>query len=594
MAGIRGIFDQRDSIIPTVPRRGLGYTPTTATPSLNPAGAFTPPQRIDFGPAVQEISRQVQQHAEHADQVALLEADNQLASLSTNLEVHTLQRKGKDALSAGPEVQDAWTKGTSDIANLLTNDRQRKAFKARSDHHWEVLNETVQKHGAAEFQKYDAENTDIGIKKRVEQAVNHYTDPSIVGQSLAESKDLVAFYGERNGWSPEQIADKQLTATTQIHGSVISRMIADGADQTALAYFKKTKPEINADTATQLEQHLDVASTDGMALRAADVIWKSLGPKNLNDPVRMATMEQEARDKYSDNPKVLKAAIQELRSRAQAQNAEQTEVGASSKATILGAFAKGADVNSLIRTPQYLSLSGTEQEQLKSYMLRERREEANRPPDKKNWAAYWGYSEPSRLASMSDNQVLALAPEIGQGLVNQLMQQKRSTLKTEEQVRDATIDSDQFLTVAEEAGLKPYDKNADKATLGKLRSTVESEIDRQQQAKGKKLTRDEKASVMKSVIDQKVMLDTWGGNEEQTAALVTKDQRGIAYVPIERVPASYRKQAIDWMRQRGLALPSENETQVMNRYTKRIERAYGVRASGGTRQEIEDILAGNK
>lgn len=580
--------------MPTVPRRQTGYVPRSPTPTVQPGNAFQPVEPVNIGPAAQQIASIVEKHRQRADEVAILEADNKLAELSTSLETAALQRRGKDALDAGADVADQWKQAVSDVESSLTNDTQRENFRLRASRHWQSLNSSVQRHGASEFQKYDAEQTDVGLKARVEQAVKNYADPKQIDQAVSESKALVQLYGSHNGWSPEQITDKQLAATTQIHGSVISRMIADGADQTALEYFKKTKPEINSDTATQLEQHLDVASTDGMALRAADGIWKSLGPKNLNDPVRMQTMEQEARDKYSDNPKVLKAAIQELRSRAQAQNAEQQEVGASSKATVLGAFAKGADINSLIRTPQYLSLSGTDQEQLKSYMLRERRQEANREPDKKNWAAYWGYSEPNRLSAMSENQILALEPEIGQALVNDLMKEKRGFGKGGHALLEATIDADQFGTLAQEAGLNPYDKNADKSVLGRLKSTIESEIERRQESKGKKLTREEKAAVMQGVIDQKVMLDTFGSNEEQSAALVTKDQRGIAYVPIERVPASYRQQAIAWMRQNGHALPSENETQVMNRYQKRIERAYGVRATGGTQQEIADILAGNK
>lgn len=581
--------------MPTVPRRGAGYVPTS--PSSLRLGrserqAFEPPEPVDIGPAAKQIASLIEQHKQRADEVALLEADNQLAEVTTSLEQTALKRRGKDALNAGPEVEDEWKKRVSEVEATLTSDRLRENFRLRANHRWQNLNAAVQRHGAQEFQKWDAEQTDVGIKKRVETAVTNYADPKQVAQAVAETKYLVELYGSRNGWGSEQVADKQLIATTQIHGQVISRMIADGNDQLADQYFKKNKGEIQADEATKLTQQLEVSSTEGTASRTADDIWKKLGPKSLNDPVVLTAMEQEARDRYADNPKVQKATIQEIRQRREAHNADQTEVTAASKATVLGAFAKGASVSSLTRSAPYLSLSGTEQEQLKSYMLSSRRADANREPDKKNWASYWNFSSPAKLAAMSENQILALVPEVGQSLVNQLMTQKRSILKTDDQVRNAVIDSDLFNTIADDAELKPFEKDADKATLGRLKATVENEIERAQGNARRALTRDEKRTIMQSVIDQKVMLDFRLGDEGRIAALVSKDDRSRAYLPIAQVSATFRRKAISWMRQNGNARPDETETQVMNRFQRRLERAYGAKLTGATDEVIFNILAG--
>lgn len=306
-------------------------------------------------------------------------------------------------------------------------------------------------------------------------------------------------------------------------------------------------------------------------------------------------MEQAIRDRVSD-PKIVKAAIQELRVRSQAQNAEQTEVAASNKATILGAFAKGADIRQLTATPAYLSLSGSDQEQLKSYMVNRSTqldELSDSARSKRGFARYWELSSPTKLAAMSENQILALEPELGRSLVGDLMRQKRTVLKTEDQVRAATIDADLFNTIAADADLKPYDKDTDKATLGRLKSTVELEIERAQQKLNRALTRDEKRTIMQEVIDQKVMLDLSGQEDsERTVALLTADQRGKAYMPIARVPATFRREAISWMRSNGNARWDESETQVMNRFQRRLERAYAARITGATSAEIANILAG--
>lgn len=579
--------------MPTVPRRNPNaYVPPGRTPTLQPGNAFQPPAPIPIGAAVQQIGKIIEQKIQRAEEVVLLEADNRLADAATNLRTSALSTRGKDALAVGVQVQEDWEKTVSEVESSLTSDRQRAAFRERSSSRWQQLNAVVQSHGAQEFQKYDAEQSELAINKRVDEAVTNYGDPRALRQAVSEAKYLVELYGSRNGFSPEQIADKQLAATTRIHTQVIARMVADSKDILASDYFKKMKSEIATDSVTKLTEQLEVASTEGEALRGAGDIWKRLGPKSLNDPVTLSTMEQEAREKYAANPKVVKAVIQDLRMRREAHNSEQVEVGASNKAAVLGAFAKGAGVHQLVRSSEYLALSGTEQEQVKSYMVRSRKADENEPPSKRNWAAYWGYSSPSKLAAMSENQVLSLAPEIGQGLVNQLMQQKRTVLKSEEQVREATIDADLFGTIANDAGLNPYDKDSDKAVLARLRSTVETEIERHQQARGRRLTRDEKQSVMQQIIDRKVMVDRWGVDEAEREATLSKDDRGRSYYPIAAIADSDIMAAVHRLRALKTALPGDNAHEVIRKFRPRIERAYAAELRGASPEEIDNILAG--
>lgn len=236
----------------------------------------------------------VEEHAQKADQVALLDADNQLSSLSTNLETQTLSRHGKDALAAGPEVQDAWTKGASDISNGLTNDRQREAFAARADHHWNLLNETVQKHGAQEFQKYDADNTTAAIQNRLTDSVNNYTDPARLNQNVAESKDLVTLYGQRNGESPDVIQEKATRASSSIHTGVIDRMLTDGNDITAQTYFDAHKGEMTSEDILRVEKPLEIGSTLGKAQRNRNTILSTT--TNQADAIAAARQIQNPRE----------------------------------------------------------------------------------------------------------------------------------------------------------------------------------------------------------------------------------------------------------------------------------------------------------
>lgn len=297
--------------MPVVPRRGPAYVSTTPNPVLSPAGAFTPPQPVDTGPATSAIAKIVEEHQRAADQTALLEADNKLSDLRTNLEVQALQLRGKDALGSGAHVQDAWQKGSSDIANTLTNDRQREAFQARSDHHWSVLNETVQKHGAQEFQQYDTQNTEAALQNRRNDAVTHNTDPLLIGQSLAESHDLITLYGQRNGWSPEQMQEKQASVGSAIHAGVIQSLSDGGSDLAAKDYFTAHKSELVESDLLKTERVVKESSVKGESQRQRDIIVKTA--TNMTDAIAQARQikdpdVQEATERLVRNDFIEKAA----------------------------------------------------------------------------------------------------------------------------------------------------------------------------------------------------------------------------------------------------------------------------------------------
>lgn len=310
--------------MPTVPRRSTGYVSTIPHQQISPAGAFTPPQPVDYGPAAKQVAALVEEHARQADQVALLAADNQLSDTATTLETQTLSRKGMDALNAGPEVEEQWKKSTDNISNSLTNDRQKRAFQERADHHWQALNETVQKHGQAEFQKYDADNTDSALSNRLDTAVKHYSDPLIVGQSLAESKDLVELYGHRQGWSPEQVQQHQTDTASKIHTGVIQTMLTAGNDLTATKYFSDHKAELNATDTMQVQRALDVGSRRGESQRQADRIMQSTTSmtdavaeaRKIEDPEVRDLTESRVRSDYVEKAAEMRDAREQMMSGA--------------------------------------------------------------------------------------------------------------------------------------------------------------------------------------------------------------------------------------------------------------------------------------
>lgn len=619
--------------MPTVPGQRLPSVGPDALPGvlvgtsapIEVFGGGEANRRIGLAPLAEEARSIFEEEKKKADQTAVLKAAAAASALETRLKVAARQRLGEDAFKAPDDVSAEWAKATGEIEQGLTNDTQRMAFEQVKASHWRELDDAVQTHVADQRVKLNAQVTDAYLANEQTAALDAVKDGNLQRVGLAISNQKAAITDHLNqlygGKIPEGVLEQATNvAESGVHLGVITQMISAGHDQAALAYFNANKAALHGADVAQAQRMVDVASTDGQGMRAVDDIWKSLGPKAINDPVKLETMEQALREKVGDNPQVVKAAVQELRSRAQAHNNEQAEVKATNIAAVYGAMNGGASLAQLQRMPEYLALTGTEQNQLKQHVLSEqytaeersfsRRQRQEELRAQEGFATYWEYQDPKRLATMSDAQVLALQPQIGRQLVNALMTQKRTVTKSEEEIRNATIDDDQFKYIANEAGLKPYDTGlsaSQKATLGSLKNGVEEEIARQQGVKGKLLTRDEKATIMKRMIDDKVMLDEWGRDPEKITVTLTPEQRAKAYVPIAQIREREKKamvqanvqgpdfvdQALGWIRKNGLVRnAAATDVEVLKTFGDRIEKAYAARRLGATKAEIEALLRG--
>lgn len=558
--------------MPRVPR----YDNRVATAPLSrpsvPAAAFIPPdpvQPIDLGPAAAAVRQLADSEREKVDQVAILEVDNELAAISTSLRTRALELRGKDALGAREEIEADWQKEASKIEGRLRTDRQVLAFRERSQSRWASLNETIERHTSTEFERYQDSETDAALSNRVTEATENYADPAKLETAVREARGIAAERATRKGFAADSqtFIDEITKAVTRVHVGAISQMVADGNDQLALRYFNEVKTELDGAVMPELTRRLEVVSSEQEGARGADAVWRELGPRGLNDPVKLSTLEQAVRDRYGDNLAVIKAAIQEVRSRAQAHNAEQTEVRASNKASVLGAYNEGASLSQISRMPAYLALPGDEQNSIRTYIVDRGYSLSQRAaadtPSERNWSMYWEVSNPSKLASMTENEIIALQPQVGRSLVTQLLNSKRSLDKSDANVRTATIDNDTFNSVATAAGFSAYSaKSATvKARLGALRHRVETEIERVQQSTGRELTRDDKRTLMESIIDDEVMVDSRRGPKAVRVVNLRDDDRGRAFVPWDDIPETDRSEVAEALRNMSGRIPSKGQVQ---------------------------------
>lgn len=295
--------------MPTVPRRSTGYVPTQPLPSERvPSGAFQSAPPIDITPAVRGLSEYAAQEKKRQDQVALLDADNQLGALELVLHQQATQLRGKDAYGAQQLVRDTWSKRSDEIRQNLSNDDQRLSFEGRASARYQSLLSSVAQHTETESKRYDAETTDAGLKLSLKSALDHYTDAAVVERSLADSKKIIDLFADHNGWSREERQQKQLEQTSQIHAGVIDMLLQDDKDIDATKYFQAHANELDPKALLQARDSLDVGSLRGEATRRSDSIVQSTATlggalaeaAKITDPKLREATEGRIRRKYED------------------------------------------------------------------------------------------------------------------------------------------------------------------------------------------------------------------------------------------------------------------------------------------------------
>jgi hypothetical protein len=217
----------------------------------------------------------------------------------------------------------------------------------------------------------------------------------------------------------------------------------------------------------------------------------------------------------------------------------------------------GQSMEQIQSTPEWRALDGTQQKKL----ITEIGSFRSQPTSPDQWALYAEIkSDPAALAAMSPEQVLAMAPLLGNELTTKLVQD-RAALNTPQDIAKGEYDEDVFKIFASKAGIGVFDarrKKGDKENEGRLRYAVENALVVRENQLRRPLSRAEQEEVMSEIISNKVYLDRWGRDPEVIVSLVEEDDFGKAYVNVgsrqvylTEIPASSRDMIIRQLRAAG-------------------------------------------
>lgn len=301
--------------MPVVPRRNPGYIPTESRPVVRPpASAFTAPQPIDASPAIQTLSRVINEEQQKADQTAILSADARLASLSNQLlydpQTGALNSRGQDAVKAHRDTVDAWQKESSAI-EITLSENQRVAFQRVLANRSDDLGRVLAQHSAREVQqsKIDAANANIDAEHTATMQNFATTgDLARVSQGIEHTKNVIWNAGALLGEPPEVTNRNVSKAVSAIHADVLGTMIAKDQDLAASKYFQQHLNELEPDTLLELQKHVGLASLRGESQRRSDSIISSsasLGSalaetRKIEDPQLRDATEQRVHRYFED------------------------------------------------------------------------------------------------------------------------------------------------------------------------------------------------------------------------------------------------------------------------------------------------------
>jgi hypothetical protein len=122
----------------------------------------------------------------------VLDADNQLSQLQTDLTTKATSMKGKDALAAGPQVDQDWQKAPTRSGTRSPTIARSIAFENRVGSRYSSSERT----GRAPHADRARATTTIRPRPRAgqsdERRVDNYQDPAKVDGAIAETKAILA------------------------------------------------------------------------------------------------------------------------------------------------------------------------------------------------------------------------------------------------------------------------------------------------------------------------------------------------------------------------------------------------------------------
>jgi len=219
-----------------------------------------------------------------ATQKAYSELVNRKNDLLYNKDKGVMTRKGEAAFSAPDEYLPQFDKHAEDISkNILKNETQRAMFEMMKLRERTEFDGQITKHVFTESERFSEETKKATVAATMNDAILNYQVPGKVEQAIADQRAVIL---SKSQGKPKELVDLEIAeAAGQTHAGVVARMLANGQDMAAHAYYygdekkgiKGKKDEVPGTIAVQLEKQLEDGTLRGESQRVTDSLIAKYG-----------------------------------------------------------------------------------------------------------------------------------------------------------------------------------------------------------------------------------------------------------------------------------------------------------------------------
>jgi len=559
--------------MPTVQRYGERKVGTAPIPGVRKTAADTPASLgAGVGAAMAGVGAQVAQigvqqfaelqahERERADDVALMDAKNQLARWETDRlydpETGALAQKGKNALGL-PETLDAELATLTGEIEQRLNARQRDKFAKVKGDAGLNLHATIQRHIFGQIQAYEGEELQARIENGQSLAIANAMDPRRVGVELNSVIDDVKKSAPRLGLGPEQVKAQVEKITSATHVGVIERLLTNEQTNAAQIYFEETKGQIAGDAMARVEKGLEEGTLRGDSQKQADAIIAKGG----------TLTEQRAAVKAIEDPKLRDEVQQRVEHEAAVQEKITRDTDEATLTSAYNTIDQSHDVRA-IPPATWAALPGNSRAALRAYA----EHAAKGTPVETDLPTYYALM-----------QQAAEDPEtfVGQNLLNykhkldevefkqiaglQLSIRSGDRAKADKGLDDFRTETSVINDALSIAGIEPTPADKDtagKARVARFRGLVADEVRRVQDVTKKKATNDDLEAIAQRILAREITDKGWFWDST----------RSLATAAIADVPPADRTQIEDALRRHGQPL---NDDTVLDVWLKKQIRRGG-------------------
>jgi hypothetical protein len=502
----------------------------------------------------QQFAQMQQAERDRADQVAMLEARNTIATWKTRAlfdpQTGALAIKGKDAMALPETVNDAYNKVADGVEQGLTTPRQRAAFQSIRAAEGQSLDLTVRRHVFEQMQTYEGNELQALLDNTRQSAIASAQDPGEVGRRLDVGVQAIRSSAPRLGFGPEETT-KQIDAwRSSVHVGVIENLLDNEKTKAAEVYFGELKDQIAGSAQGKIEAALQTATDRGEAQKQSDLIIAAGG----------TLTEQREKAKAISDPKLRDDVTQRIDQNAAFIDRSNREAEAARMQAAYDIVDQTHDVTK-IPPSQWAGLAGSARNELRDYaakLAKGVKPETDAP-------TYYSLmrsaaSEPQTFAA---ENLLKYRNKLDATDFKQLVEMQGAIVtgdrkKADEQLAGFRTNQQVINSTLAQYGIDPTPKDGtpEAAKIGELYSLVGAQVDQLEALTGKKPTNKDVQQVLNGILSSTTAVPGPGTWWKLWLDSPTVPKRLIDFT-YQDIPAGDQQKIIDKLHQAGLPVSEQ-------------------------------------